>query len=118
MLQTLLDHGVTTIKSTGDIPETYIKVRERLLQGELQGPRLFLAGPPPTAPGGHPAMTIFRDNPWLRKRSARQLTSVEEAREVVRNLSDQGVDFSSLSTREAPMTVHPICGVQGSLYER
>jgi imidazolonepropionase-like amidohydrolase len=91
-LHAYLSHGVTTIKSTGDIPEPYIKVRERLARGEIQGPRLFLAGPPLTALGGHPAATIFRDNPWLRARMSRELTSETEARTVVRQLAELGVD--------------------------
>ena len=92
ILHTFLSHGVTTIKSTGDIAETYIEVRERLARGELLGPRLFLAGPPLTAEGGHPAATIFRDNPWLAARTSRELATEEEARAVVGQLAELGVD--------------------------
>ncbi len=91
-LQEYLAHGVTTIKSAGDIAEPFIEVRERLARGELQGPRLFLVGPVLTAKGGHPAATLVNDMPWLRERHARELTSEAEARTVVRELADLGVD--------------------------
>ena len=44
-LQDYLSHGVTTIKSTGDIAEPYLKVREQVAVGEIQGPRIFVVGP-------------------------------------------------------------------------
>jgi len=91
-LQEYLAHGVTTIKSAGDIAEPFIEVRERLARGELQGPRLFLVGPVLTAQGGHPAATLVKDMPWLRERHARELASEAEARTVVRELADLGVD--------------------------
>ena len=91
-LQEYLSHGVTTIKSTGDIAEPSIEIRERIARGEIQGPRIFLVGPVLTAPGGHPPATLFRDNPWRRARGSIELTSATEARTAVRQLSELGVD--------------------------
>ena len=91
-LYAYLSYGVTTIKSPGDTAETYIKVRERLARGEIQGPRLFLTGPPLTALGGYPAVVRYRDNPWLRAQRSIELTSEREARTAVRQLSELGVD--------------------------
>ena len=91
-LQEYLSHGVTTIKSTGDIAEPYLKVREQVAAGEIQGPRIFLVGPTLTAPGGHPAATVLKDNPWRSAGGSRELTSETEARTIVRQLSELGVD--------------------------
>ncbi|MEE8349259.1 MAG: amidohydrolase family protein, partial [Acidobacteriota bacterium] len=83
-LEEYLAHGITSVKSTGDIPEAFIPVREQIQRGELRGPRLFLAGPVLSAPGGHPGASVYRDNAWLRERSFRGLTTEEEARTEVR----------------------------------
>ncbi len=91
-LQEYLSHGVTTIKSTGDMAEPYLKVREQVADGEIQGPRIFLVGPTLTAPGGHPAATVLKDNPWRSAGGSRELTSETEARTLVRQLSELGVD--------------------------
>ncbi|MCH6568654.1 MAG: amidohydrolase family protein [Acidobacteria bacterium] len=91
-LQEYLSHGVTTIKSTGDIAEPYLKVREQVAAGEIQGPRIFLVGPTLTALGGHPAATVLKDNPWRSAGGSRELTSETDARSIVRQLSQLGVD--------------------------
>ena len=91
-LQEYLSHGVTTIKSTGDIAEPYLKVREQVAGGEIQGPRIFLVGPTLTARGGHPAATVLKDKPWRSAGGSRELTSETEARAIVRQLSQLGVD--------------------------
>ena len=91
-MQEYLAHGITSIKSTGDIPEAFIPVRERIERGELQGPRVFLADPVLSAPGGHPGASVYRNNAWLRELSSRELTTEEEARTEVRQLAELGVD--------------------------
>ena len=91
-LEEYLAHGITSIKSTGDIPEAFIPVRERIERGELQGPRVFLAGPVLSAPGGHPGASVYRNNAWLRELSSRELTTEEDARTEVRQLAELGVD--------------------------
>ena len=95
-LDDYLSHGVTTIKSAGDPAEPLIQARQRLEQGEIQGPRLFLTGPPLTGVDGHPAATLFKDNPWLRTRHAIELASEQEARNAVRRLAASGVDAIKL----------------------
>jgi enamidase len=91
-MQDYLDHGITSIKSTGDLTEPFLEVRESLARGEMQGPRLFLVGPVLSAPEGHPSVTVYPNNPWLREGSSRELSTEEEARAVVRQLSESGVD--------------------------
>ena len=72
-MEEYLAHGITSIKSVGDIPEAFIPVRDRINRGELQGPRVFLAGPVLSAPGGHPGASIYRNNAWLRELSSSDL---------------------------------------------
>ena len=87
-----ISHGITTVRSTGD-PLPYIaQLRDRLERGQLVGPRLLITGPIASSPGGHPATTVCRDNPFCRQGLAREIESEEQARQVVRELSRAKVD--------------------------
>jgi|GEM_PF-1776994 len=50
----LLEAGVTSFRSLGDPRDVILSIRDSIESGELAGPRLFVAGPIFTAPGGHP----------------------------------------------------------------
>lgn len=95
-LQSFLRHGVTTVKSTGDPTDVILKIREDLRDGTLAGPRLLVAGPVFTAPGGHPASTICRGNDWCRANLTVEVDSEQEARRQVRRLVEAGVDAIKL----------------------
>jgi imidazolonepropionase-like amidohydrolase len=76
-----LANGVTTIRNPGGNITVLRLTRERLLRGELIGPRLFFSGPlldglPPVWPD----MSLLVDTP-------------QQARSAVNFLADQGVDF-------------------------
>lgn len=107
-----LAHGVTTIKSTADPVDAIVEVRERIKRGELLGPRLLVTGPALTAPGGHPAGTLWRDDPWGRAHNAIELETEESARAAVRELARKGVDaikfvLQGPSTRGAEQVTLP-----------
>jgi enamidase len=88
----LLEAGITTVRSVGDAVELTGGLRVELREGRLAGPRLFAVGPMFTAPGGHPAGTIFKDSPWLAEHATRQVTDPEEARKEVRRLAAAGFE--------------------------
>ena len=76
-----LTNGVTTIRNPGGNITVLRLTRERLLRGELIGPRLFFSGPlldgvPPVWPD----LSLLVDTP-------------QRARSAVNFLADQGVDF-------------------------
>lgn len=48
-------HGITTIRSLGDLQSFIYDTKSGLSAGDLEGPRLLTAGPMFTAPGAHPA---------------------------------------------------------------
>lgn len=80
-LSLYLANGVTTIRNPGGNITVLRLTRERLLRGELIGPRLFFSGPlldgiPPV----WPEMSLLVDTP-------------QRARSAVNFLADQGVDF-------------------------
>ena len=111
-MQDYLDHGITSIKSTGDLTEPFLEVRESLARDEIQGPRFFLVGPVLSAPEGHPSVTVYPNNLWLREGSSRELSTEEEARAVVRQLSESGVDaikfvYHGSSDEDKPYFLRP-----------
>ncbi|WP_436889778.1 amidohydrolase family protein [Nocardiopsis dassonvillei] len=63
-----LAHGVTTVCSLGDENTWVHDLRRRTAEGALRGPRVRIAGPLFTAPGGHPVATVGAspDEDWVR----------------------------------------------------
>ncbi|MFD6100821.1 amidohydrolase family protein [Nocardiopsis flavescens] len=63
-----LAHGVTTVCSLGDDNAWVHELRRRTADGSLPGPRVRIAGPLFTAPGGHPVATLGAspDDDWVR----------------------------------------------------
>jgi len=91
-LRSYLERGVTTLFSVGDAWPAVRDLRRRIATGEIPGPRLLLAGPILTAPGGYPAATICADSPWCRARLTVELRDAEHARRTVQELAADGVD--------------------------
>jgi enamidase len=85
-------NGVTTVRSTADIHPHMTKLRDKVANGRLTGPRLLTSGPIFTAPGGYPAGTIYRRNRYLVEHATRQVSDAGTAREEVGRLAEDGVD--------------------------
>jgi enamidase len=87
-----IENGVTTIRSAGDHYPHIIRLRDKIAAGKLLGPRIFAPGPTITAPGGHPAGTIYKGNRYIIENATRQIADLSSAREEVRRLVEGGVD--------------------------
>ncbi|MFD5441992.1 amidohydrolase family protein [Streptomyces tendae] len=96
-----LDHGVTTIKSVGDPTGGILATRAGIAEGTLRGPRLLTTGCGITGRDGHPAATVFSDNPWARERFTGEVDSVQEIRDLVHHLADRKVDAIKLRSEGA-----------------
>lgn len=107
ILRGFLQHGVTTVRSTGDHWPWIGQIRDRIAAGELEGPRIRAAGPIVTVRDGHPATTVCRllRSPFCREYAAAEVATPEEARAVVRRLAAEGVDVIKLvaDSRPVPM---------------
>lgn len=90
--QLAIENGVTTIRSAGDHYPHIIRLRDKIAAGKLSGPRIFAPGPTITAPGGHPAGTIYKGNRYIIKNAVRQIADINNARDEVRRLVEGGVD--------------------------
>lgn len=87
-----IENGVTTIRSAGDIYPHITQLRDKIESGRLTGPRIFTPGPIFTAPGGHPAGTIYRRNRYIVEHATRQVSDTRSAKEEVEKLAKEGVD--------------------------
>lgn len=101
LLEDFLQHGVTTIKSVGDPTIEILKTRHGIASGALRGPQLLATGRGITGRNGHPAATVFAENPWARQRFAAEVVSVSQLRELVHQLADSEVDAVKLLSEGA-----------------
>ena len=84
--QAYLYNGVTGVLEMGGVKDALLGWREEERGGRLLAPRIFTVGPLFTAPGGHPAGTIYKGNDWFIEHATRRVTDPEEARAEVRRL--------------------------------
>ena len=87
-----LEAGVTTILTLGDFWPAIRRVRDEIAGGERVGPRLLVAGPVLTSPGGKPTPLCRRDARCLED-FVREVEIPDAGRDAVRTLAEQGVDF-------------------------
>ncbi len=86
LIPLLLVNGITGVRDMGAHFEQIQKRREEMRRGELLGPRIFTAGP-------------YVDGPEPSFQPAMVVTDAASAREAVRKLVGQGVDFIKVQTR-------------------
>ena len=90
-LNKFLEGGITTVISAGGYWPFDIEIRDRIAAGELKGPRMLVASPIFTAPGGHPASGICSGAPWCSEKLAVEAANADVARAAVRRYADGGV---------------------------
>src|SRR3712207_4797430 len=106
----LLESGITSVRSLGDDHAWVIEMRSLLRDGELEGPRLFAAGPLFTTRNGHPVVTLGADPA---SDAVRLPGSAEEARRMVRALATgpAPVDLVKVvqerGSADRPLSPHP-----------
>jgi imidazolonepropionase-like amidohydrolase/predicted enzyme related to lactoylglutathione lyase len=91
-MKDFIQNGVTTVKSLADPLDLVLELRTMVNEGKILGPRILLVGPCFTAPSGHPAVTLGRDDPWMRSEIAVEVDDEDTARREVGRLAEKGVD--------------------------
>jgi imidazolonepropionase-like amidohydrolase len=89
-----LEAGFTSIRDVGADPYVVIPLKHAIARGEIEGPRMWVAGPPLGPTGGHsdpangfdPELSHSRWGDWL-------VDSPESGRREVRKLKAMGVDL-------------------------
>ena len=91
-LPLLIGAGVTAVRDMGGELDALLDLRRRILNGDLVGPRLVLAGPMLESPATLERLDTLRTNePYRRTRIA--VRTVADARRVVDSIARLGVDF-------------------------
>lgn len=95
-----LEAGVTTVRSLGNEHAWVTDLRAKLANRELEGPRLFAAGPVFTTRGGHPVATIFGgrvtgdtqvpQSPAEARDAVRRLATGDRAVDVIKVIQERG----------------------------
>jgi imidazolonepropionase-like amidohydrolase len=89
-----LQAGFTTVRDVGANPFVAIAMKKAIARGEIEGPRMFVAGPPLGPSGGHSDLSNGLD-PDLDHPHWRDflIDSPADARRVVRKLHAMGADL-------------------------
>jgi imidazolonepropionase-like amidohydrolase len=108
-LQAYLYCGVTTVLDPSDADDGAVDRRDAIRRGEVVGPRVYTAGRPLTAPGGHPVALVRGLLPWwirwyLLPRVAYQAADEAAARTAVAELASSRVDFLKVIVDRIPDT--------------
>jgi imidazolonepropionase-like amidohydrolase len=101
-LSAYLYAGVTTLLDLGGLSPDNFREREKVAKGEHLGPRLYVAGPIFTAPGGHPAEVLRESLPWYLRwyvvpRATREVATPDEARAAVAALLPERPDILKIA---------------------
>lgn len=91
-LEKFIQGGITTIVSAGSFWPYELDIRKQLTSGELRGPRLVVASPIFTAPGGHPSSGICSHTRWCSERLSYEAGTDEQAREGVLAFAKDGAE--------------------------
>ena len=106
-MKDFLRHGVTTVQSLADPLDLVLEMRTMVRDGKILGPRVLVVGPCFTATGGHPAVTLGRDDPWMRSEIAIEVDDEDTARREVRRLAEKGVDAIKAAVEAGQGTAMP-----------
>ena len=114
-----IQNGVTTVRSAGDNHPHILQLRDRIDAGKLAGPRIVSPGPIFTAPGGHPAGTIYKNNRYVVEHATRQVDATDAVRSEVQCLASDGVDHIKAVYGDAnPFDLeHPVPKLQKHVLE-
>jgi imidazolonepropionase-like amidohydrolase len=92
----LLEGGITTTIDMGAPVDSVARMAQDLGAGKILGPDLYYGGPLFTAPGGHPAGTIYRGRHTLIDTATVQVSEPGPALKKVAELGSKGASFIKL----------------------
>jgi imidazolonepropionase-like amidohydrolase len=99
--------GVTTIRSCGDFMRDTLEARDKINAGLLRGPRMVCSGKQFQRRDGHPAMTVWGDDPETCENAGVYPDTPDEARRLVRELVEAGVDYIKIIVANSMVFIYP-----------
>ncbi len=88
----LHEAGITTLRSAGDPMNNIRQLKGQVRNWDMAGPRIFAVGPMFTAPGGHPAGSLFKNDEKLKEAYATQVSDSNVARKAVLDVLERNMD--------------------------
>ena len=110
-----LQSGITTVIDMGAPVWDMSRLENKLEAGKLLGPNLVYCGPLFTAPGGHPAGTVYRGRHQLIDRATVQAGDEQEARSLVARVVGSGVDFIKVVYDDGTLYGDPVPRLEARL---
>jgi len=107
MRKLTLEAGVTTIRSCGDYMHDTALARDRIAAGELQGPRIVCSGKSFMRSDSHPATTVWAADPETVENCGAYPDSPEQARLMVREAAQAGMDFIKIIVSDMHISYWP-----------
>jgi imidazolonepropionase-like amidohydrolase len=98
--------GFTTVRNVGSVGQTGLALRDRIAQGVIPGPRMFVSGPPVSVTGGHGDVTNSM-SPALRPEQGPESAPADgpaEVRKAVRARVREGVDLIKITATGGVMS--------------
>ena len=99
--------GVTTIRSCGDFLHDTIATRDMINDGTLRGPRMICSGKSFQRRDAHPSGTVWGNDAETCEKAGAFPETPEEARQLVRELVDAGVDFIKIIVADSFVFIYP-----------
>jgi|GEM_PF-925646 len=107
MRELTLAAGVTAIRSCGDFMYDIVAVRDKVNEGKLVGPRMHVSGKTFLDDHGHPATTVWANDPETMGGCGCYPKTPEEARAGVREMVDANVDFIKIIIADTQIFLWP-----------
>jgi imidazolonepropionase-like amidohydrolase len=102
-MMTLLNSGVTTIRTLGDVGYEVVALRDRISEGTLVGPRILASGPLLAIPEGHGAPLIALTSDTPDEARANTISNIEHGVNAIKIAATGGVtDAQELGEAGSP----------------
>jgi imidazolonepropionase-like amidohydrolase len=102
-----LEAGITTARSCGDYMYDTALLRDRINRGELPGPRLICSGKSFAKREGHPASTVWDNDPDTCENCGAYPKTPDEARSMVKEAVEAGMDFIKIIISDTNLSLWP-----------
>ncbi|MCD8100423.1 MAG: amidohydrolase family protein [Oscillospiraceae bacterium] len=102
-----LEAGITTIRSCGDYMYDSAEVSRRINNGIIQGPRIICSGKSFMRNDAHPATTVWAANPATVANCGAYPKTCSEARSMVKEAVDAGMDFIKIIIGDTHIILWP-----------
>ena len=107
MRNVCLKYGITTVRSFGDYQKDTLELRDQINRGEVRGPKLYCSGRTFVRRESHPVCTGWAGKEKIMNNCGYIPDTPEEARDMVREGADEGLDFYKIIVSNGHISIYP-----------